>query len=187
MHSPAKLWNGVSCALIALLLFLSIHSDALPHPQGRLAPLPRVTLWAWERREDLHTLDTRRFAVAYLDQTLTVGLTVHAESRRNVLAFPSSATRIAVVRIEAPSTAVLNNENRNDAIQAILASAREPGIAALQIDFDATRSQRPFYRDLLIDLRRQTPQAFPFPSPPWPPGAVGTAGSTIFPSTKPSR
>jgi hypothetical protein len=161
MHSPAKLWNGVSCALIALLLLLTIQSDALPHPQGRLAALPRVTLWAWERREDLHTLDTHRFAVAYLDQTLTIGLTVHAQPRRNALVFPASATRIAVVRIEAPSTAILNNENRNDAIQSILVSAREPGIAALQIDFDATRSQRNFYRDLLVDIHRQMPANLP--------------------------
>lgn len=157
MHFPAKLWNGVSCALIALLLLLTIQSDALPHPQGRLAALPRVTLWAWERREDLHALDTRRFAVAFLDQTLTIGLTVHAQPRRNALVLPSSATRIAVVRIEAPSTAILDEENRNDAIQSILVTAREPGITALQIDFDATRSQRPFYRDLIVDLRRQIP------------------------------
>jgi hypothetical protein len=161
MHSPAKLWNGVSCAFIALLLFLTIQSDALPHPQGRLATLPRVTLWAWERREDLHAIDTRRFAVAYLDQTLTIGLTAHAQPRRNALSFPTAATRIAVVRIEAQSMAILNDENRKDALQAILATAREPGVAALQIDFDATRSQRPFYRDLLVDLRRQIPSDLP--------------------------
>jgi hypothetical protein len=161
MHSPAKLWNGVSCAFIALLLLLTIHSDALPHPQGRLTALPRVTLWAWERREDLRTIDTRRYAIAYLDQTLTIGLTVHAQPRRNALVFPASATRIAVVRIEAPATAVLNDENRNNAIQAILATMREPGIAALQIDFDATRSQRPFYRDLLIEVRHQMPADLP--------------------------
>jgi len=161
MHSPAKLCNGVSCALIALLLFLSIHSDALPHPQGRLAAFPRVTLWSWERREDLHALDTRRFAIAYLDQTLTIGLTVQAQPRRNALVLPSSATRIPVVRIEAPRTAVLNQETRREAVQAILESAREPGIAALQIDFDATRSQRLFYRDLLVDLRRQIPADLP--------------------------
>jgi hypothetical protein len=161
MHSPAKLWNGVSCALIALLLLLTIQSDALPHPQSHLDLLPRVTLWAWEHREDLHTLDTRRFAVAYLDQTLAIGLTVHSEPRRNALVFPASATRIAVIRIEAPSTAILNNQNRNDAIQSILVSAREPGIAALQIDFDATRSQRLFYRDLLVELRHQMPANLP--------------------------
>ena len=161
MHSPAKLWNGVSSAILALLLALSIHSDALPHPQGRLAALPRVTLWAWERREDLRALNTHRFAVAYLDQTLTIGLIVHTQPRRNALVFPASATRIAVVRIEAATDAVLNDRNRADSVQAILASAREPGIAALQIDFDATRSQRPFYRDLLVDLRRKMPDDLP--------------------------
>ena len=161
MSAPAKLWNGVSCALVALLCSLGIHSDALPHPQGRLAALPRVTLWAWERREDLRAINTRRFAVAYLDQTLTIGLSVDAQPRRNLLVLPDSATRIPVVRIEASRSAALNNVTHSEIVEAILVSAREPGIAALQIDFDATRSQRPFYRDLLIDLRRRLPPNLP--------------------------
>lgn len=161
MPTPANLWNGVSCALIALLCSLGIQSDALPHPQGRLAALPRVTVWAWERREDLHAINTRRFAVAYLDQSLTIGLTVQVQMRRNALVVPRSATRIPVVRIEAPTTAVLNEETLREAAQAILMSAHEPGIAALQIDFDATRSQRQFYRDLLIDVHPQIPADLP--------------------------
>jgi hypothetical protein len=161
MHRSARLWNGAVCALITLLFFIGIHSDALPHAQGRLASLPRITLWAWERREDLRAIDTRRFAVAYLDQTLTIGLTVQPQPRRDLLVIPHSATRIPVVRIEAPSSAVLNNETRNEAVEAILASTREPGIAALQLDFDATRSQRPFYRELLLDLRRRMPSNLP--------------------------
>jgi len=161
MPNSAKPWKGVPRAIIALIFALGIHTDALPHPQGRLAALPRVTLWAWERREDLHAINTQRFAVAYLDQTLTISLTVNAQPRRNALVFPSSTTRIAVVRIEAPLTAILDDENRKDAIQSILSSAHEPGIAALQIDFDAARSQRSFYRDLLINLRRQMPADLP--------------------------
>lgn len=161
MQAPANLWNGVSLALAALICALGIHSDALPHPQGRLAALPRTTLWAWERREDLHDLNTRRFAVAYLDQTLTIGLLVDAQPRRNALVLPTQATRIPVVRIETSHYAILNDWNRTQAVRAILASAREPGIAALQIDFDATRSQRSFYRDLLLDLRRQMPANLP--------------------------
>ncbi len=161
MSTSATHWNGVSFTLAALLCSFAIHSDSLPQPQGRLAWFPRVTLWAWERREDLHTLDTRRFAVAYLDQTLTIGLTVESQPRRDRLAFPDSAVHIPVVRIEAPANAVLNDENRNDAVQAILSSVREPGIAALQIDFDATHSQRLFYRNLLIDLRRRMPETLP--------------------------
>ncbi|HEY1649986.1 MAG TPA: DUF3142 domain-containing protein [Terracidiphilus sp.] len=161
MHSSATLWNGVSFALAALLCSFGIHSDALPHPQGRLAALPRITLWAWERREDLRGLDTRRFAVAYLDRTLTIGLTVQSQPRRDTVMFPAFAVRIPVVRIEAGRNAVLNDLNRNEAVQAILVSAHEPGIAALQVDFDATRSQRQFYRDLLADLRRGMPSNLP--------------------------
>jgi hypothetical protein len=161
MHISSRVWTAACSALIALPCFIGIHSDALPHPQSRLSPLPRVTLWAWERREDLRAIDSQRFAVAYLDQTLTIGLTVQSHHRRNALVFPQSTTRIPVVRIEAPATAILNNQNRDDAIQAILQSARQPGIAALQIDFDATKSQRSFYRDLLTALRPQLPANLP--------------------------
>ncbi len=158
---PRNLFNGVFCALAALFCSFAIRSDTLPHIQGRLAALPRLTLWAWERREDLRDLNSRRFAVAYLDQTLIIGLTVDAQPRRNSLVIPASATRIPVVRIEAAGTAVLNDRNRSEALHALLASANEPSIAALQIDFDATLSQRAFYRDLLLDLRQQLPARLP--------------------------
>ena len=145
----------------ALICSVGIRSDSIPHPSGRLATLPRYTLWAWERREDLHALDPRRFAVAYLDRTVTIGLTVAIEPRRSPVALPAAAVRFPVVRIEAPAGAVLNRSNRLDVVNAILASAREPGAAALQLDFDATRSERSFYRDLVIDLRRQLPPELP--------------------------
>jgi len=162
MHvTRAQFLNGITLGFTTLVCSLAIHSDTVPLPQGRLATLPRATLWAWERREDLQALHARRFAVAYLDQTLTIGLIADAQPRRNLLALPASATRIPVVRIETSPSAVLNDWNRTQAVHAILASAREPGIAALQIDFDATRSQRPFYRDLLLDLRRQMPAQLP--------------------------
>lgn len=161
MHITTRLWNGILCALIALPFSLAIHSDTPQHVQGRMAALPRLTLWAWERREDLRDIDTHRFAVAYLDETITIGLTAQSQPRRNLLVIPSSAARIAVVRIEAPGNAILNEETRNEALDAILESAREPGISALQIDFDATRSQRPFYRALLVQLRQAMPEDLP--------------------------
>lgn len=154
-------WSNLVFALAALVCSFGIRSDAHPHPTGRLATLPPITLWAWERREDLHALDTRRFAVAYLDQTLTIGLTVDRQPRRDTLVIPASAVRIPVVRIEAPPGAVLNSANRDEAVSDLLISAGEPGIAALQIDFDATRSQRAFYRDLLLALRSRMPAGLP--------------------------
>jgi len=127
-----------------------------------MGALPRITLWAWERREDLRALDTRKFAIAYLDQTLTLDSAgVHSQPRRDPVAFSAAATRMPVVRIEAGREAVLDDPSRAEAVSAILNSAREPGIAALQIDFDATRSQRMFYRELLVDLRRQMPVGLP--------------------------
>jgi len=123
--------------------------------------LPRVTLWAWERREDLRQADPSQFAIAYLDQTLTIDLRVHSEPRRNAIVFPRMSTRIAVVRIETTRFAVLDEEDRVETVGAILESASQPGIAAIQVDFDAMLSQRAFYRSVLVDLRRQMPRGLP--------------------------
>jgi hypothetical protein len=157
MRFTAAIWSHLTLALTALLCSFGIRSDALPRPPAGLASLPPFTLWAWERREDLHAIDTRRFAVAYLDQTLTIGFLVDKQPRRDPLVLPASAVRMPVVRIETAPGALLNDFNRDDLVRDLLLSAREPGIAALQIDFDATRSQRPFYRELLVALRRQMP------------------------------
>jgi hypothetical protein len=142
---PSSLLPNTSLALVALALSLAIRSDAplLSAPlsclSARMSALPRVTLWAWERREDLRSLDARKYAVAYLDQTLTIGLNVTRQPRRDPVVFPSRATRMPVVRIEAPRQAVLDETNRTSTLAAILSAAREPNIAALQLDYDATR------------------------------------------------
>lgn len=153
--------SNISIACLALFGCLGIRSDTPAHPFSRMDSLPRFTLWAWERREDLRSLNTQKFAIAYLDQTLTIDLSVHSQPRRDLVAFSAAAIRMPVIRVEATRFAVLDNENRAEAVRAILSSAREPGIAALQIDFDATRSQRQFYRALLFDLRHQMPSNLP--------------------------
>lgn len=105
---------------------------------------------------------TPRFAV--LDRTLLLDAGVVAVPRHHAVVLPEGTTQIAVVRIEtgqrfgrfSGSSAV-----RRDAVTQLLAVARQPGIAALQIDFDARRSERAFYRALLEDLRRQMPANLP--------------------------
>ncbi len=157
--------KGILPALTLLLVCLATRSDTPLHPpsplDARFATLPRVTLWAWERREDLRSLDPHRFAVAYLDQTLAIDLSVTPHPRMNPVALPSGIARIPVVRIEPTHHAVLDDVALREAVAAILRSAHEPGIVALQIDFDATLSQRPFYRALLVDLHRQMPPSLP--------------------------
>ena len=148
-------------AIAALLCAFCVRSDALPHFDSRLSALPHITLWAWERREDLRSVDTRRFGVAYLDRTLTIGATVQSQPRRAPVVFPATSARIPVVRIEATRYANLNDPNRAETVNQLIETANEPGISALQIDFDATRSQRTFYRALLTDLRRRMPPNLP--------------------------
>ncbi|HWA94121.1 MAG TPA: DUF3142 domain-containing protein [Terracidiphilus sp.] len=157
--------KGILPALALLLVCLATRSDTPLHPpaplDARLAALPRVTLWVWERREDLRSLDPHRYVVAYLDQTLAIDLSVTPHPRLNPVALPDGIARIAVVRIEPTRHAVLDDVARREAVAAILRSAHKSGIVALQIDFDATLSQRPFYRTLLVDLRRQMPSSLP--------------------------
>lgn len=147
--------------LLALPVFLALRPDAIPRPWPRMSSLPAVTLWVWERAEDMRGMDTRRFAIAYLDQTLTIGLSVQRQARREPIVFPDHATRIAVVRIETSRFPVLDDMAREETVAAILDSAREPGIGALQIDFDATRSQRAFYRGVIEETRRRMPPDLP--------------------------
>jgi hypothetical protein len=147
------------------MLCLIIRPDAgflaSPGSSERMLQLPSRTFWAWERAEDLHTVDPKTTAIAYLDQTILLGLDAISMPRRQPLIYPSNATLIAVVRIEAPPSANLDEAQQQKAIALLLKSAQRPGIAALQVDFDATRSQRQFYAELLADLRRQMPAGLP--------------------------
>jgi hypothetical protein len=165
MQRSARLRNGIALALAALLGCVCVRSDAALRPaaalSARMAALPRLTLWAWEQREDLRGIDTRRVAVAYLDRTLAIGLNVHNQERRDPVFLPAGVVRLPVVRIETERGAVLDKVNRDAVVDALAESAREPGIAALQVDFDATRSQRVFYRSLLEELRAKMPAQVP--------------------------
>ncbi len=125
--------------------------------------LPHVMLWAWERREDLSFIDPQKVGVAYLAGTLHLtGDRVVMLPRLQPLIVPRDAVVIAVIRIEADRlpAPTMSPRQRADAARAIAHMARYSP-AAIQIDFDATRSQRRFYLDLLADLRSRLPPAMP--------------------------
>lgn len=125
--------------------------------------LPHVILWAWERREDLSFLDPRRTGVAYLAGTLGLsGDQIVVRMRRQPLIVARDTVVIPVVRIETDSDAAptLSARQRAAACTAIVRLAGSKP-AAIQIDFDATRSQRAFYRALLSDLRARVGTSVP--------------------------
>jgi hypothetical protein len=120
-------------------------------------------LWAWERREDLSFIDPRKVGVAYLACTLYLsGDRVLARPRQHPLIVPRDSIVIAVVRIETDRlpAPTMSPRQRTEAARAIARMA-DYVPAAIQIDFDATRSQRAFYRDLLTDLRSRIPDSMP--------------------------
>ena len=122
--------------------------------RGEAAPSQRTTiLWAWDRPEDVSFLGAGAI-VASLQATFTLrsdDLTIRRRSAPHV--YPADAERIDVVRIEVdraspPTLSARQTERVARALDGVSHPGRE-----LQIDFDATVSQRPFYRALLTELR----------------------------------
>ncbi len=123
---------------------------AMPvHP--RRTSLPSVIPWAWERREDLRFTGPGATVAWYAGIVTLDGASVRVEPRRNPLLLAKDVHRVAVIRIET-RRATLDERQ----LQATLAAIRRlhRNAEELQIDFDATRSERPFYRALLEALHR---------------------------------
>jgi hypothetical protein len=141
--------RAVALASLGGVCLLMRADPAAFVPRGlsaRMRALPRQTLWAWERAEDLRTVPPETTAIAWLDQTIAVGTEVVSTPRRQPLTYRTGATRIAVVRVEVAPGATLDEVQQKRAVEQLLRSADRPDTAALQVDFDATRSQRGFYR-----------------------------------------
>lgn len=119
-------------------------------------------LWAWERKEDLRFADPARFGVAFLAQTLKLsGEDVGFQPRRQPLAVAEGAFVIAVTRIETEkgreSKPILGESQRRRVVDLVRRTLELPNVKAIQIDFDAVVSERPFYREMMRDLRAALP------------------------------
>lgn len=124
------------------------------------ARFPRIVLWAWDEPEDLSYVNSREVGIAFLAETLYLRPDgVGVRPRLDLLRLPPTPKLIAVARIEydSPERASLPaNESRQTAA-AIAKLDRIPGVVGIQVDFDALKSQRDFYRELLHDLRKDIP------------------------------
>ena len=169
-HNLLSKANLYSTAKIAIMLAALITgaSDTtaavgLSARADRMSRLPHIILWAWERRENLGFIDPDKTAVAYLARTLDLrGDSVLVRPRYQPLTVPPRTTLIAVVRIEddrrvAPTRSV---SQRAEAAT-IIAKLADASPAAIQIDYDASRSERTFYSDLLTDVRSRIPATIP--------------------------
>ena len=154
--------SGVRCFSICLavgMLGTLVLSWALPRTADPVPGAPTVFLWAWERPEDLRFLDSSEAGVAFLAGTIVLeDDEVVVRPRLQPLQTASGASLIPVVRIETdhPDLSSSQVQQTADAIERLAFSDRAD---AVQIDFDATTSEREFYRDLLFEIdKRREPQ-----------------------------
>ncbi|MBF0136020.1 MAG: DUF3142 domain-containing protein [Magnetococcales bacterium] len=146
---------------ILLLPFTLVTDAARYHPISPL-PLPPVMIWAWDRPEDLDFINPAQVGVAFLATHILVDKRgIREQPRGNPLWVPTNTIRVAVVRLEVRPGTTLQESHLLATTEAILGIWRHPRLAAMQLDFEASLSQRPFYRALLNELRRQWPTEIP--------------------------
>jgi hypothetical protein len=122
---------------------------------------PSLILWAWERPTDLSFIDPSQTAVAFLARTIHLrGDEVVTRPRLQPLKLPEGVTVIAVARVEldGANKPGLSHEQGSKLVAAITEMALLPNVSSIQIDFDATKSERGFYREVIIEVRRQLPE-----------------------------
>lgn len=126
-----------------------------------LARIPARVLWVWERPEDLRRLNPSSSGVAILEQTIYLGHSITVVSRRQPVILPAGISRTAVVRIQAARSFRGNAIIAQAAAALLVRTANRAALDDFEIDFDATSSQRAFYRDLLTRVRAQMPPHLP--------------------------
>lgn len=157
----------LALAVLGLIPFFNaVRATGSPavNRSASMSSLPPVVLWAWERAEDLRFVKPDEVAIALLSaELLLTSNDVVVKPRRQPLRVPAGADTIAVVRIDTDrkEPPKLSEAQRAKAVEAILSVANSGEWTALQIDFDATASQRAFYRALLSDLRQALPKSLP--------------------------
>jgi hypothetical protein len=95
--------------------------------------------------------------VAFLAGTVTVrDGAADFKPRLQPLLLPPAIKQIAVLRIESKGRLVSAGF-----VAGMIASVLQPGVGALQIDYDAVSSERAFYAELTRALRAQIPREIP--------------------------
>lgn len=116
-------------------------------------------LWAWERPEDLRFVGPSHAGVAFLARTVWLdGAKMGSRPRMQPLRVAPGTSMMAVVRLESAGRGL---PARAGVLRELLQSVELPGVRALQVDFDARRSERAWYRSLLEELRSALPRELP--------------------------
>src|ERR1044072_963451 len=124
----------------------------------RQSRIPATVLWAWERPTDLRFIGPNRVRVALLGRTIRLRVDeVLTKPRCQPLDLAEHTKVIAVVRVESDSESkpLLTSNQTRLLVDGIEAVTHLPNVLAVQIDFDATNSEREFYRNVIVEVRRR--------------------------------
>jgi hypothetical protein len=137
------------------------HAKAVSAPAMPMEQEPLTMLWAWEVPEDLTALDPAKAGVAFLSLEVLLGESMQVRPRMQPLRLAPGTWLMAVVRIETSSSFTPTKETVAATSAAIADVSQQPNVRAMQVDFDATASQRDFYTAVLKQLRRDLPAGMP--------------------------
>jgi hypothetical protein len=163
---------------VTLLLFLAAfrfqrrelaHATLrVPTSSSPVLQLPTTILWAWERPERLGFIDPEKVGIAFLAKTIYLRADrVISRPRLQPLTLPPGTRVIAVARIEAEYSSdysarpSLSSAQITETASTISELGSLPNVVMVQVDFDATTSERAFYRELLVQLRHKLPPSTP--------------------------
>lgn len=127
-------------------------------PCSAAKQLPYKVLWAWQRPEDLSSIDPREFGVAFLAcHAQLTGNKVNWQWRNQPLKVPANTMVVPVVRIDVDHKhdVGFSNEQLDKLANIVIKASAGANVAQVQIDFDALESERPFYRRLLERLHSE--------------------------------
>ncbi|HEY9682227.1 MAG TPA: DUF3142 domain-containing protein [Oculatellaceae cyanobacterium] len=156
----SALANAQRTALTAALIAMSASLTVLARSSVARQPVapPLRMLWAWERPEDLRFVDPRTTGIAYLAATIKVkNDRISCLNRHQPLRVPDGAYLMAVVRIESDGNLTETNQAALDTIIMAVPHLLRPNLRGVQIDFDARKSERGWYKNFLIKLRETLP------------------------------
>lgn len=161
---------------MAALLFLAAYRfqrreyargiSSVAVSSSQVSQLPGTVLWAWERPERLDFIDPAKVGVAFLARTVYLrGDRVVSRPRFQPLTVPPGTRVVAVARIESEHSSdsskrpALSPAQITETAATISELGHLPNVVMVQVDFDATTTERAFYRELLTQLRHKLPPA----------------------------
>ena len=128
--------------------------------------VPQRVLWAWEMPEDVSFAEPEEYAIALMTQTVFLqNDRVIPKKRQQPIKLADGAYVIAVTRIETykdtQKRPTLSDDMVRETSETIVETQQLPNVKAIQIDFDATSSERDFYRKLINEVHNHLPPDTP--------------------------